>query len=247
VLLDLEEPPRVKNGTVKYVPGYEDMRLIEWKENIYGVVNARSCDMLGRARMYLIFICSIDTLDSLETVHKCRAVQLIGPTNSSKDEKNWAPFVYQDRLLLNYSIVPHVVYEVENLIGDTIKCTLLSISDTKRDSIKLPDGNTPSIEDLRCGTQCIPFKGSYLGVGHFRSYEEYYSILYSFSSAPPFKLRSIGTPFKLGKHNKIEYISGIRYKEGDEKVYLTYGVDDCYGMEVGVSVEAVLKMLGTGK
>ena len=115
IVLDVQEPNNIPGSSLKYVPGYEDARLIIWKQHILCLVNARSDQVLGRARMYLIIVCKIEELNYIQNNHKCRVIRILsGIDDPSEDEKNWIPIVYEDRLFLIYSLLPYVLLEIKS-------------------------------------------------------------------------------------------------------------------------------------
>lgn len=301
VMLDI---PRPDSGTIlfgldntkkttqrlEYVPGYEDGRLVLFKNNILLLANARNDDAVGKSSMYLIHVCHKKDLNNLKNKYRCRVSKLIANLDAeipreSSDEKNWSPFVYvestitqkrEEKLYLVYSISPTIVLEVpelnlddysKSLSGknlsnntDVIVCNTLSgnvlstnniptnissnsMSDRTKNipninpdtQISLPNNNSRTLRQLRGGSQLIPAEYStYIGIGHFRSDKEYYSVPYMLSALPPFGLIQVGTPIKI-QGDTIEYVSGIR--RDDDGLVITYGVNDCTSHEANIRMD----------
>jgi hypothetical protein len=242
-VLYLKEQSRYMDH-IKFVPGYEDMRLIEWKGGLYGVVNARCADQLGKARMFVVKICDIKNIPEISRMDKLdidkiyRLEPNMGQniTKKNQDEKNWVPFIFkreknEEWLCFIYSLCPFVVIRVERLDTDKLVAKYTSVRTPGQNSmldnkIVFPDGDG-NLSDLRGGSIAIKIdEKRWLGVCHRRRYnDEYYSFFYTFvlDETDFLSLERVSSPFKIDK-NKIEFVSGIGIEK--EKVMLHYGVED---------------------
>lgn len=150
-------------------------------------------------------------------------------------EKNWVPFVYEDSLLLGYTIVPHKVFLP--LLGSN-KCETIS---TSKGNIQWEWG------DLRGGTQAHLVDDQYLGFYH--SSKDLYSAhspdakiahyfigAYTFSSQPPFEITRVspepivapdfyhGPEYKTWKPLKVVFPGGFIFDENN--IWIAYGKQD---------------------
>jgi hypothetical protein len=228
ILLRITEPPRVPYSSLRYVPGYEDARLVEWNSRLLLVANARRDDALGRARVHLVDICAVEDLDRLESPHPCRVALLVAPdektTGPEADEKNWAPLIlpHSARLLLVRSLVPRRILEVTKsslvgwILGAELRVSCIVASSEGGSSAlshllaEMPNGEELPLRKLRGGTQHIlvrdcsnaPRLGGeeslYLGLGHFRAEWGYYAAFYALEARLPLSLKLIGYPLKIG-------------------------------------------------
>jgi hypothetical protein len=263
---------------LSYIPGYEDLRLVECSGHLLAVANARTEAALGASRMYLIYVCPVRDVPSLPDVHTCGVTALKSPylpeiPQESQDEKNWSPLVYStaldtipyvsnaahdatslEELYLVYSVAPTIVLGVPNqslariLAGETVEeveCSKLvsRVSTVVADTpVRLPNGDEKTLRQLRGGTQLLRTREGYLGLGHYRSGLDYYTVPYLLSISRPFQCLEVGTPAKLDG-SQVEYAAGIR-RERDGRLYVTYGVDDCVSREAEVLITSSLPRTG---
>jgi len=163
VVLDIPLPSTqsitLSDKKLEYVPGYEDARIVLYRDHIILLANARSDETLGKSGMYLIHVCHKKKLNMLKNGHKCRVVRLVASiTNKvereSYDEKNWSPLVYRyirqrfncvrpegeepereyDELYLVYSISPTIVLKVPEMNLENLNGPLNPIQHNCRDS-----------------------------------------------------------------------------------------------------------------
>lgn len=152
-----------------------------------------------------------------------------------KHEKNWTPFVFNNELLISYSINPHLVFQpnLENEQCETIAKTQSLIH--------------WNWGILRGGTQAFLIDGEYLSFFHSSKdmvtkhsngtrIVHYFMGAYTFSGQPPFKIKKIskkpivakgfyeGPEYKLWKPLKVVFPSG--YVFDDQYIWLVYGKQD---------------------
>lgn len=153
-----------------------------------------------------------------------------------KFEKNWVPFVYNDFLLLSYTISPHKVFLP--LFGEG-RCT--TFSTTKAETTTWKWG------EIRGGTQALMIGDRYLGFFHssieMKSQQSegnkiphYFMGAYTFSDNPPFNLMEIsptpiiGPRFYNGKVHKTWKPLRVVFPGGfifdDTHIYVAYGRQD---------------------
>lgn len=123
-------------------------------------------------------------------------------------EKAWVPFSYQGKLLLSYSLLPHLIF-YPHLDGSGMCKTLCRT----KSAIEWQWG------ELRGGTPAININGQYLAFFHSsiematvhsegKKIAHYFIGAYTFSSDPPFAITAISPEPIIGKN----FYSGTRYK-----------------------------------
>lgn len=147
-------------------------------------------------------------------------------------EKNWVPFVWEDKLLLSYYPSPHEVLLPDLVSG---KCSPLF---SNRLSISWDFG------EIRGGTPAIAIDGEYFAFFHSRLFTKspasprnnkyhYFMGAYSFSSNPPFELISATTKPIVGKtfYDNNRTTKHVIFPTGiiaaGPLFYVIYGKDDC--------------------
>jgi hypothetical protein len=291
VLLHVPEPLDVQDSPLSFVPGYEDPRLVEWRGRLLCLVNARSDGALGKARMYLIDVCAVSEVTSslggthtgLEELDRsprhpptprewpCRVARLVAPDEQPEDAKNWIAVVWQGRLFLVYSLVPHALLEVPlssapDLEAGTlmpspdgsfqIRCLrVLGAGDVTRfskwdpnESVELPDGHSLPLWRLRGGTGVVLVDAKSAGT----SRDLHVGVAHFRSRSHYYSVwYALGAepPFELvalsapGKlgEHVIEYPCGLR--QGGDRLVVSYGVDDSSAREVSFAAKDVLGCL----
>ena len=210
----------------------EDARIFSYKENIYIIYNDNSekINPSSRERRDL-HIAQI----SYENGH-FRASHPLKLTHKywyrlQKWEKNWAPFVWNDELLLAYTLNPHEIISPDFTLGicRSIESTLTSVD--------WPLGV------LRGGTPALLVDGEYLAFFHSgkemlsevsnkQKMWHYFMGAYTFSADPPFNITKISnnpikekTFYVQSSHPKrVIYPGGFIVIE--EYIYVAFGKDD---------------------
>ena len=145
-------------------------------------------------------------------------------------EKNWVPFNYKDRLLLAYTINPHIILKPSLSDGT---CGLLCKTDPPI---------CWSYGSIRGSTQASLVDGDYLGF--FHSYlqdpvtgiHNYYVGAYTFSNKPPFGLLKISPKafshpdFYSAQKNALAFEKNVIFPGGffvkGNKIYMSFGEND---------------------
>ena len=179
-------------------------------------------------------------------------------------QKNWAPFVHAGRLLVEYSLEPHVVLAVDAATG---ACAPLAA-----------DGGWPSHPALaavqarwgRVSGGAPPLllarHGVYLGLAHVKRERGefaadvgtrrmvYRHLFYAFAARPPFEVVAAGAPFALPQPAAaaasaaptVQFAAGLALDEAAAELLVTYGVLDCGMHATRVALGRVLEELGVG-
>lgn len=151
--------------------------------------------------------------------------------DTHKWEKNWTPFVYQDNLLLYYSIGPN---QVLDLNWESEICRPLFTSLAKVNW---------SWGTIRGGTPAQMVDGEYLAFFHSSQHIKsnastdaprwhYFMGAYTFSAQPPFDIKKIsqepinGENFYIKSNQPKRVIYPGGYAISGDTVYVAYGKDD---------------------
>lgn len=154
-------------------------------------------------------------------------------------EKNWTPFVWNNNLLMIFSITPHDI-----LLPDLLSGSCESIYETKSSPISWEWADVlRGSPDLRGGTPALLVDGEYLAFFHSsfitrtkasndKKMRHYYMGAYTFSANPPFEVTSI-SPYPIvgkGFYTKSNLNKRVIFPGGfivsGSNIYLAYGKDD---------------------
>ena len=153
-------------------------------------------------------------------------------------EKNWSPFIHQDRLFLVYTINPLVIVEFNPTLdqsNEVHRGPELGLSFWKHGFL---GGGTPL---LKRGDEYVGFFHSFTNdFPHQPHARTYHMGFYAISAREPFRLsRMSRIPLMTASHNNAEDLRDIRstwrpnciypcgWLEKNDKVYISYGWQDC--------------------
>lgn len=194
--------------------GIEDPRIFEFNNEYWGIAN--SLGYKDQKFKCINTMCIFKLSDPKNTFKL-----LYHPENPKLIQKNWSPFVYNGKLYCEYSISPHVIYEINTENGEV---TNIISSDNNYQfgfSGGRLSGGTPPIIITHFREQF------YLSIGHIRlSNNSYYHFFYIYQSYPPFNIIGSSEIFKLDNKERIQFVSGLSI-DGDI-LYVSYGIDDKY-------------------
>jgi mannosyltransferase OCH1-like enzyme/predicted GH43/DUF377 family glycosyl hydrolase len=194
--------------------GIEDPRIFQFKNENWGIAN---CLGYKEQKYKCTNTMCIFKLNDPKTTFKL----LYHPENPKLIQKNWSPFVYNDKLYCEYTIDPHVIYEIDSETG-IINNIINSDNNYKFNNMKsrLSGGAPPIlISHFR--------EPIYLSIGHVRlSNSSYYHFFYIFQSYPPFNIIGSSEIFKLDDKERIQFVGGLSVC--DDKLYVSYGINDKY-------------------
>jgi hypothetical protein len=129
-------------------------------------------------------------------------------------EKNWSPWVINDKLYVSYFISPsHRVYQVDI---DTGYGKFISKT------------TNPKARKLFGGTNAISYNGKMLGIAHiklFTPFLKYLSVFYEFENKYPYSVIRIGKPFCFEKLPWCEFVTKLGINN-DGKLVISYGRND---------------------
>lgn len=92
-----------RNRSVDAFNGFEDLRIFFWKSQVWALGNASNFN-LQQSSMVLQRISGGKVVES----------HLLKSPFGQKREKNWMPFVHDDRLFAVYSVTPFIVLEISD-------------------------------------------------------------------------------------------------------------------------------------
>ena len=193
--------------------GIEDPRIFQFKNEYWGMANC-----LGyKDQKYKC----VNTMCLFKLNNPKKTFRLLyHPENPKLIQKNWSPFVYNDKLYCEYTIEPHVIYEINPETG-TISGIINSNNNYKFEiNGGRLSGGTPPILISHFREQL------YLSIGHVRILNSYYHFFYIFQIHPPFNIIGSSEIFKLDNKERIQFVSGLSI-DGDE-LYISYGINDKY-------------------
>lgn len=168
-------------------------------------------------------------------IEEAQSIEEYPGGKQSRWEKNWVPFIYEDKLLLAYSIVPHRI--LRPILG-TKTC--------------LPAFSSVGLIQwawgvLRGGTQAFLVDGEYLSFFHSSTnmasvhsegkvIPHYFMGAYTFSASPPFEITRIskepivgknfydGPAYKTWKPLRVVFPGGFVFD--DHFIWVVYGRQD---------------------
>ncbi len=185
----------------------EDGRLIAIGDRLF-IIYSDNPEMKiskGGFRMYvaeLIFDSEHFIVENLECLRNYEG--------ESKEirEKSWVPFIYQDTLLLAYSINPHKIF-FPRLDGSGVCNTLCCTPTPANWNFGILRGGTPALME---DNQYLAFfhSSKKMATRHSKGKEilHYFMGAYTFSKDPPFNITAMSTSPIIGKN----FYSGIEYK-----------------------------------
>lgn len=187
-----------------HITGYEDFRLIIYKDQLYAICTCIKTNPKGINEMCLLRI-NDNKVDKI--------VRLKSDRLPEKTEKNWAPFVHNDKLLVMYSNQPTIILECD------VESGLCKVVEHGMNSL--------DFSSYRGGSQIIPINDMYLyiihQVGVINNRRYYYHRFVQMGK--DLRIKRISPMFTFSDTPTIEFCSGICY-DGN-KLILTYGVEDC--------------------
>ena len=202
--------------------GIEDVRSFIYKGEEWGIGNS----VIPHKVTEFVRMCIFKESDISNSF---KYLQIPISVDKNYTQKNWSPFEYDGRLLCEYSLRPHVVVEIDVNDG-----SLLETWQTNNSGPNIVSNNA-----MRGGAPPVLLGNKYLGVGHIKY--EYRHFFYVFESLPPFKILSISHYFKLDEAEKIQLVTGLSIV--DDKVYLSYGVNDEFSRISVFDLESVYESL----
>ena len=205
------------------VQGYEDGRLLRWRDHWWFSSTVRDTTENG--------ICEIALLQLSEEGLIKREYLLRG-TWSDQHQKNWMPFIYQDSLHFVYSLCPTIILRFDEDSGSA--------------NIIHESQPAMALNHLRGGAQLLPLnEEGWLGVCHEflsgRAGERHYLHRF-FLLDVNWQLCGLTEAFKLSNQN-IEFCSGLAREGTSDNLLLSYSVNDAQARVASLSLQKVRQRL----
>ncbi|MEM8629571.1 MAG: hypothetical protein AAGF04_05875 [Chlamydiota bacterium] len=221
----------VRRRTDRIPSQAEDARLFLFRDKIYLIYNDnRDVKNPGVKQRRDIFITELYKNGS--TYFTKRAIKLISEDDYSQQnwQKNWVPIIWNEELLISYTLDPHKVLKVDLITGKCVTYTSTA-PEILWNYGSLRGSSTPCVlEDEYFGffhsSRPLTSDASSGAILH-----HYFAGAYTFLKDPPFSLTRVskypiaGPGFYTHNTEKLVIFPGGFVIEGDF-VYLVYGKDD---------------------
>lgn len=247
-------PPTLLSIEFKFLffpPRTQDPRLISMGEELYILFN----DMInfGNSQMRRMYIGKMQCDGTCFFVEEPEVLLHFNGERSDKHEKNWAPFVYGNQLLLSQSINPH---HVLRSISESNACETIALTHSSLISWEWGElrGGTPALKD---GDEYLAFFHSSKDMKTIQSNGQkithYFMGAYTFKGEPPFNLTKISPEpivantfykepyYKTWKPIRVVFPSGFIYD--DKYIWISYGRQDYEVCIIKLDKEGLYKSL----
>jgi tetratricopeptide (TPR) repeat protein len=209
-------------ATTSWVQGIEDPRLVRWREGWWFVANSRVIDPRGNPLTLL------GRLDD-----EAMEVTFLTPltyANSREVEKNWLPFVHEDRLLLVYASDPMIVLEPDL---DSGRCREVHVEDSSF-----------NVDRYRGSAPPMPYRNGYLYTIHEASYLDNRRIyLHRFVEMDrQFQITRVSRLFHVW-HTGVEFNCGMCLNHAGDALLLTFSYEEEQSWLLNVPLAEVERML----
>lgn len=197
----------LNSDIIKYqysVKGIEDIRLFEYKDNLYFIGNSREATSDNSPKMVL----GEYNLNK----QKVEKLVLLYGYEDNKCQKNWSPFIYEGKLLLLYSFDPLIILE-PNL--ETGECKIYKKQETKYNYSMLRGGSQGFYvnEDLYFITHEVVFSDGRL---YFHRFVKMSNDL---------EIEKVSYPFFFNNWG-VEYVAGATYNKENNNILISWGSND---------------------
>ncbi len=187
------------------VQGLEDCRMIEWKKKVMFTCTTTDTNPTGNLQ---ISLCNLGD-GQIESL-----IPLIGP-DLNRCEKNWLPFIHEEKPLFIYSYDPFVIYTLNGKTGE-LKTFLK----------KEPKNN--DFSSFRGSAGPIPFDQGYLilihEIAYLQEWERVYLHRFLYLNAD-FEITKATLPF-IFRQQGVEFCTGMCWNHAENKILLGLGIED---------------------
>ena len=208
------------------VMGFEDMRLVYFNGFIYGLTSR----MTQTSCLNEMVLCRINSNNEIDTVLRLKGYA------DDQCQKNWLPFVHNNKLLLLYSSDPVVILEPDMSTGI---CSYIKNTDQVVNQF---NGTL-----FRGGSQLLKYKDGFLYIIHeviFKSNRRYYFNRFVYLDNH-FNIKEL-SPLFYFMDKTIEFVSGMAYDLNNQNVLITFGYEDknkaCIGRISIIDIESILNL-----
>jgi len=215
-----------------YANGIEDPKLFIFRGEEWVIANCLGSDQ--QEHPCVNTMCIFKLSNANETFKLLKSPPSIDPLQA---QKNWSPFEWNNKLLCEYTLQPHVILEINVDTGATMQLYNTGIS-----SNNILFGNS-----LRGGAPSIIIETNigpiYLAIGHTRVSRTtgYLHFFYTFEAEPPFSIIDISPFFKFDKIETIQFAAGL--SQQNNSIYVSYGVNDCSNRIANYDINDIFGLL----
>ena len=209
-------------------PQAEDARIISYKGQLYLIYNDNTEKFVYPKVRRDMYIAKLQKENGRFELSPPVKLQCQG--KSQLWEKNWVPFVWQDQLLLSYSIMPHEIL-IPEIVEGSCKTAFNTATRTEWKWGFIRGGTPAQIVD---GKYLAFFHSTFVTRTKYSNYEEMKHCFlgaYTFNSEPPFQITHLSSKplvhssfYKSDKHIRVIF-PGSFVVVGN-KIHLVYGKDD---------------------
>jgi tetratricopeptide (TPR) repeat protein len=186
------------------VRGIEDVRIMEFNNDIYFVGNSREVSPDNSPKMILGNY-------SITEKNVKNMVRLYG-YEDNKCQKNWSPFIYDNKLLLLYSFDPLVILEPDFETGE---CNVFKNENQKY-----------NYSILRGGSQGFYINDDLYFIAHEVIFDNGRIYFHRFvKMTKDLNIEKVSYPFYF-KDWGIEYVAGATYDKDNKKIIVSWGSND---------------------
>lgn len=177
----------------------EDARLIDVGGTLYLVYDDNRDEKISKAG-FRVYVAKLEVFNRFVVATEIEAIVQFEGESPQIREKNWVPFVYQNELLLAYSLSPHLIFRY---LPGTGSCeTLAKTEPCLKWDWGILRGGTPGIKIDNQYYLSFFHSSIKMKSAHATDQEvlHYFMGAYTFSSEPPFELTRISPCPIVGKN-----------------------------------------------
>lgn len=204
-----KNPPKIDDLCMQYYNGIEDVRIIKNDDSLYLIGNYHDYNENTNAMIVL-------KIPLKEFPNMITGPEVIPLTYSpGVREKNWIPFIYNNKVLFVYSIEPHVILTWDEKTG---QC---------REACRSSNSRVPA--SLRGSSQARIVGDRYWAFVHKKvKLYRYDTYMYTFETIHPFRIKEVTRPFVIEPKSKwnrdVQFVSGFDIV--NDECIITYGRQD---------------------
>lgn len=226
----IEDLPRIRRKGMN-VEGLEDCRMFTYKNSTWFTCTTLDTHPCGQPQ---ISLCKLADNRFNSTVEVEMLIPLFGP-DPNRCEKNWMPYVKNDKINLIYSCDPYIVYEpeidMEN--GTSTRMAIRRDDNLKHDFSRFYGSASP-----------IEFDDGYLMLIHETVYDDMqrndtHRLVFLDQN---FKFKMLSMPFTF-LHKGVEYCCGMTIDHSERNLLLTLGIEDREAYLCSIDLDEVRSLL----
>jgi len=223
----LSETPILENSSLAHYPssvkGLEDMKIFEFKNEIYFTATSRELHPQDVPKICL------GKLEKNGDYYIVNKVTLLHGPEPDRCEKNWLPFIMNDELYVVYSYSPFIIYKPNMETGH---CEQVINKNYNLDMTRFRGSAAP-----------IRFDDGYLLMIHEVIWQNARTYIHRFLYLDKnFELKKLSQPFTF-KHTGVEFCSSMTLDHSNDKLIMGMGIEDKDGCLCIASADSVRSLL----